>query len=106
MKRDSALIHRILEYVEEQPKNCHIPTNGFDGCASAQVADHAKLCEEAGYLESTGSQYVNSDSLARATVYRLTWEGHEHLALLRSAGNTRPSKPSGVRASAREAVAS
>ena len=84
MQRDTALIHKILRHVEEQPKDCHIPRDTFKGSTPEQVTNHEKLCEEAGYLESTGSCSLNPNSLARAKVYRLTWEGHEALARFRN----------------------
>jgi len=87
VKRDSKLIRQILEFVEGQPKHCHIPRSKFNGYTAAQVVDHEKLCEEAGYLESKGETYVNPNSLARATVYRLTWAGHDTLAGLRKRGS-------------------
>ena len=83
MKRDNELIRRILEHVEEELKDCHIPRDGFKGFIPAQVINHEKLCAEAGYLEASGSCSLDPNSLARAKVYRLTWEGHEALARLR-----------------------
>lgn len=84
MKRDTVLIQEILSYVEEQPKDCHIPRGKFKGSTPEQVINHEKLCEEAGYLESTASRSLNPNSLARAKVYRLTWEGHEALVRLQN----------------------
>lgn len=84
MKRDTVLIQKILAYVEEQPKDCHIPPDKFKGSLPEQVVNHEKLCEEAGYIEATASCSLNPNSLARAKVYRLTWDGHEALAGLRN----------------------
>ena len=68
MKRDMALVHKILKYVQLSDKYrivlSKVELSDIPGYTSDQLLHHFQICEDAEYLESD------------LHGYRLTWEGH------------------------------
>ena len=79
MRRKMKLIREILTYVEGQPADGNIPIPEFDDYPQSEVAEHVRLCEEAGFLQV----YWHRRMPMRIT--RMTWQGHEELKRLRDA---------------------
>lgn len=88
MRRDYALICKILEYVEREQINGPVAAPSFEGYTPTQVHNHIKLCVEAGYIEAPGAG-IYDGGIRYNQIDRLTWLGHEALDDLRqrNAGN-------------------
>ena len=73
MKRDMDLLRSLLLKVEEQPFNGPFPIIEIQGHSKDEVAYHARLAQEAGFVEAHFS--MSGDFFVR----RLTYAGHEFL---------------------------
>lgn len=84
MKRDSALLARILEMIEAAPYDfSDVPVElELEGYGEDAIAYHVLLLEEAGLI--TASSYgVSENGRTRPRPIRLTWTGHEYLGRIR-----------------------
>jgi len=77
MKRDMDLIRQMLLAVEEHPSG-RAPSIDIDGYTQADIGYHAILLSEAGLVKINDVILIGEQS-PRATITRLTWEGHEFL---------------------------
>ena len=75
MKRDMDLIRQILGYVADQETWGLLEYPTLPPQSAGTITYHVILCEEAGYL------HLTKDSRGRERIERLTWAGHEFLAL-------------------------
>lgn len=77
MKRDMALIRKILEATEAHETNERISEYAFDGFDQEVIRAHVVLLIKRGLLDGTlQTAYPTS----KAVVAGLTWEGHDFLA--------------------------
>lgn len=85
MKRDWALIRRLLEAIESDPAQvaevCPDSLPGFD---SELVNYHIRLLSQAGLIESNCTGGIG-DEQDWCVAMALTWQGHEFLAMVRQA---------------------
>ena len=75
MKRDMALVQRVLEHIEGGNRWSDNEPPVMEGHSPTDVAGHLELCNDAGFVWRAGGSVIN-----------LTWSGHDALADLR-AGN-------------------
>lgn len=79
MKRDRALMCRILRQIEAEPSygNLVYPTD--ENTEADVIAYHVHLAAQAGFLATSGSGAHTQGALPRYTIHGLTWDGHEFL---------------------------
>lgn len=85
MKRDMALVHALLAWVEEHAAGPEVnPPTTIANADAATTTYHVGLCVDAGYLDAR--QYGDR---ARVTygIRGLTWLGHDVLDAARQAGD-------------------
>jgi len=86
MRRQSKLIHKILEYVEtEQQGNYSVLPPEFDDYSPVTVHYHIGLCNEAGFIVVDRPGLYDGMRLFPG-IQRMTWRGHEELDRLRKEG--------------------
>ena len=76
MKRDWALIYKILRYTREN-ENGPLEAPDFDGYSKSQVAYHMELCEQATFIKLTVAN--EPAGMRPGMIWGLTWEGHNQL---------------------------
>jgi len=81
VKRDMDLIRQILLDVEDTGPNEMIPS--VDGYDSAAFAYSVSLMEQAGLVEATVAM-ASGHIPVKASVYSLTWDGHDFLDAIRN----------------------
>lgn len=88
MKRNDDLIRDLLLAIEEAPagktvagRDLHRPDH-----ADADVIEHLKLLDDAGFLDVEFRRHLgdHGPQLGNTEVCRLTWDGHEFIATIRS----------------------
>jgi hypothetical protein len=77
MKRDMELIRRILLLVDENPSLNPLDLE-IEGKSNAEIIYHLELLDDAGLIKGNYQEYVTCKA------HRLSWEGHEFLARVRS----------------------
>lgn len=77
MKRQMKLIALILAHVESAKSTGDIPIPEFKDYSRCEVLHHARLCEEAGYLD------ISLQNGTPKYIVRMTWNGYNALDSLR-----------------------
>ena len=75
MKRDMELIRKILLAIEDSPTGYAPRDLAIDGYTAEQFGYHAHLMLEAGLVR--GADATTRSSGPNATIFGLTWKGHE-----------------------------
>lgn len=83
MKRDMALIRKLLIDIEEHPNR--INRISYDEHTQEEVNYHISLMIDAGLLDGTYQRSVSVSSMAPSQIFinTITWSGHELLDNLR-----------------------
>ena len=78
MKRHKSLIHKLLEYTEENAKGRSLDAPAIDGFNMCEVHYHIGLCVEAGFLHAKNITAPRlGDTYEKWEIINLTWKGHE-----------------------------
>ena len=78
MKRDPALVTKLLTFIEEQGSRTFKGAPKIDGYLREAIVDHIYLLNSAGFIE------LGSETLANRGILVLTWKGCDYLDELRS----------------------
>mgnify|MGYP003144815325 CR=1 FL=1 len=85
MKREMELIRQILLVVEATDDQLGVPEVAIVGRTGAEIGYHLELLDDANLVFWDGQLFVDDDH-ARASMLRLTWDGHEFLDNARNEG--------------------
>ncbi len=82
MKRDMDLVRSILEYTEERPRQFDASEMADSRHSEDEVVYHVRIMSQAGLVNAKIEDDMSGNSWA--TVYGLTWDGHEFLSVVRN----------------------
>jgi hypothetical protein len=84
MTRDMDLVRKLLITIETAEFTSRLSNPVIEGYDEITVDHHVFLMWEAGLVEAIDINTLGSGPHKRAAARRLTWDGHEAIALLRN----------------------